>query len=368
MSAGTLKYASVLRSQEEAVYKFRSIFEKYGYSQYKMTKFEEYDLYAKNKDFLLSSGIITFTDTNGKLMALKPDVTLSIVKNRGADKSLDKVYYNENVYRVSESTGAYKEIMQVGLECLGDVDDFILLEVLTLAEESLKCISFDYVLSVSNLDIVSKVLEKSKLFGSEKELAISAIASKNLGEINSICQKIDTNDQVKDALRSLVTVYGPLSKIKDKLSVFKLDSDLEKIVDEFIKLLSDKEEVTDGDNTVIDFSVIDNMKYYNGVVFTGNVLGVPSSVLSGGQYDKLMGKMGKESRAIGFAIYLDSITKLSVSEDKLDVDVVVLYDDKIPSLEVLKTVRSIDFLGKSVVALKEIPAKLKYGKMVDIRK
>ena len=38
-----------------------------------MSKFEEYDFYAVNKDFLVSDSVITFTDTNGKLMALKPD-------------------------------------------------------------------------------------------------------------------------------------------------------------------------------------------------------------------------------------------------------------------------------------------------------
>ena len=47
--------------------------------------------------------IITFTDTNGKLMALKPDVTLSIIKNtRDASPDVSKLCYDENVYRVLE--------------------------------------------------------------------------------------------------------------------------------------------------------------------------------------------------------------------------------------------------------------------------
>ena len=71
----------LLKNDEKAVFALRSLYEKYGYSQFKMSKFEEYDLYVRNKDFLVSDNIITFTDTNGKLMALKPDVTLSIIKN-----------------------------------------------------------------------------------------------------------------------------------------------------------------------------------------------------------------------------------------------------------------------------------------------
>ena len=59
----------------------------------------------------------------GKLLALKPDVTLSIIKN-GEDRpgEKQKVCYNENVYRISDRTRQYKEIMQAGLECIGDID------------------------------------------------------------------------------------------------------------------------------------------------------------------------------------------------------------------------------------------------------
>ena len=71
----------VLSGSEKAVYALRSLYTSYGYVQYKMSKFEEYDLYVRNKDFLVSDAVITFTDTDGKLLALKPDVTLSIIKN-----------------------------------------------------------------------------------------------------------------------------------------------------------------------------------------------------------------------------------------------------------------------------------------------
>ena len=70
-----------LLPNEAITFALRSLYDRYGYSRYKMNKFEEYDLYARNKDFLICESVITFTDLDGKLMALKPDVTLSIVKN-----------------------------------------------------------------------------------------------------------------------------------------------------------------------------------------------------------------------------------------------------------------------------------------------
>ena len=70
-----------LKREERAIYDLRKLYEQYGYKKYKMSKFEEYDLYLENKSFLPSQQVITFTDLSGKLMALKPDVTLSIAKN-----------------------------------------------------------------------------------------------------------------------------------------------------------------------------------------------------------------------------------------------------------------------------------------------
>ena len=119
-----------LNFQEKVIFSLRDLYRSYGYTQYKMSKFEEYDLYAKNKDFLISDRVITFTDTNGKLMALKPDITLSIIKNMSnRSGEVQKLFYNENVYRISKGNQSYKEIMQVGVECMGDVAEQDILQI-----------------------------------------------------------------------------------------------------------------------------------------------------------------------------------------------------------------------------------------------
>ena len=150
---------SVLRSDEKAVFGLRELYGRYGYSQYKMGKFEEYDLYVRNKNFLISDHIITFNDQSGKLMALKPDVTLSIVKNmKDVSGYVNKVYYNENVYRVQKGGDSFREIMQVGLECMGAVGNKELTEVIYLAGRSLD------LLAESNILEISKFLEEPTPF------------------------------------------------------------------------------------------------------------------------------------------------------------------------------------------------------------
>ena len=122
---------TILRSGEQIMYRLRGLYERYGYRRFKMSKFEEYDLYVRNKDFLVSDRMITFTDARGILMALKPDVTLSIIKNtRAEEEGPRKVYYNESVYRSGQGEETFQEIMQTGLECIGELDLYHIYEVI----------------------------------------------------------------------------------------------------------------------------------------------------------------------------------------------------------------------------------------------
>ena len=120
---------NILRSEERAVFSLRHLYEENNYKYFKMSKFEEYDLYSKNKDFLVSDSVITFNDSDGRLLALKPDVTLSIIKNFRNGDGVQRCYYNEIVYRISDTSHTYKEIMQTGLECIGDITENELFEV-----------------------------------------------------------------------------------------------------------------------------------------------------------------------------------------------------------------------------------------------
>lgn len=160
-----------LRRAEAATLRLRGLYESYGYRKYRMGRFEEYSLYAANKSFLLGENVPTFTDLDGRLMALKPDVTLSIAKNTKADKNTcEKVYYLESVYRESKESHTYKEISQMGLECMGGVDDCVIAEVLALALKSLADFETDYVLKISNMDFVVGLMEELPVNADQKDI------------------------------------------------------------------------------------------------------------------------------------------------------------------------------------------------------
>ena len=350
----------ILKNDEKAIFRLRSLYRSRGYEPYRMSKFEEYDLYVRNKSFLVSDNIITFTDTDGKLMALKPDVTLSIVKNT-KDGESRKLYYNENVYRVSEGSHSYKEIMQTGLECIGNIDTYALSEVLSLALGSLGEISEDFVLDVAHLGITSTLISLLGIEGEGKKRLLSCIGEKNVHSAEAVCREFGVDEFNTERIKRLIKCYGAPDRVISELHEFLTEKEFKEDIDTLEAVVS----LIDSDKVRIDFSVVMDTTYYNGIVFKGYIRTIPSAVLSGGQYDSLMRRLSRSSGAVGFAVYLDVLEGLSTL-DEYDVDTLVLYSDKTRLSKINETVKKELSRSQRVRTEKKIPEKLKYKTLVDI--
>ncbi len=354
---------ALLKKEEQAIFCLRELYQAFGYSQYKMRKFEEYDLYARNKSFLISDSVITFTDTNGKLMALKPDVTLSIVKNSKPQSGrVQKVYYNENVYRISGRSHTFGEIMQVGLECLGDIDEYCIGEVLSLAQKSLAAICDDYILDVSHMGLFSLLLDRVGISREKRDDLIAAISRKSLHDAMAICRAEEIPEERAELLRRLSECSGSRSDVMPQLHALFSDREWQSAVSELEGILS----LLPPDRVRVDFSVINDQSYYNGIVFAGFVRGIPESILSGGQYDNLMHRMGKNAGAIGFAVYLDQLELLESAQSDYDIDTLLLYDSETSSNAIHAAVKTLTEQGVSVMVQKSIPEKFKYKQLCKI--
>ncbi len=353
---------SSMNKDEELVFQLRSMYERYGYTQYKMSRFEEYDLYAGNKDFLMSDNVITFTDTNGKLMALKPDVTLSIVRNSRFDPDdlVRKVYYHENVYRVSGRNHNFCEIMQTGLECIGNIDSYCVSEVLMLAASSLRCISSECVLNLSHMAVVGYFIDRLRLPEATRAKVFKCIGEKNTHELESICAEGHADTLALQALLKLITLTGKPSEVAPILSGLGCP-------EEYIRELTDLEKdlacFSLDDLLRINFSVVNDMSYYNGLVFKGYVQGIPTSVLSGGRYDSLMQKIGRNTGAIGFAVYPDLLEKYWNETSEYDVDTLLLYDDSVSHDQLFSAVNELNSTGASTLAVRTVPSSIRYRQL-----
>lgn len=356
-----------LKYDEQAVFLLRSLYSKYGYKQYKMRKFEEYDLYVRNKDFLISDSVITFTDTNGKLMALKPDVTLSIVKNtKDSDGSVQKVYYDENVYRVSKGTHSYKEIKQAGLECIGDVDTYCVCEVLSLAVKSLMTISESCVVDVSDLAILFALYDYIGLSYEVRKRMTSLISDKNTHEMKRLCEDMSVSAESTALLEELISYNGTPDEILPKLKAMAERIGAQAEFSEFESVVSSLDKELQS-KLRIDFSVVSDINYYNGIVFKGFIDKIPDSVLSGGRYDSLMQSMSRKSKAIGFAVYIDMLERFNVKEREFDYAAVLLYSENDSISTVKDTAQRLINEYGCVFTTKKLPEKATYGKLFELQ-
>ncbi len=355
----------VLKQEERISLSLRSLYKQYGYQPYKMSKFEEYDLYVANKEFLVGDGVITFNDTDGKLLALKPDVTLSIIRNSADGDGKRKVYYDENVYRISAKTKQFKEIRQVGLECIGAIGLYDVYETVTLAAGSLAEISENFVLDVSHLGVLSAVLDSVCADKGFQAAVMEYLAEKNVHETERLCDEYGVSANGKENLLTLFTAYGGMDEVLAKIApVCKGKAKTAfKQLQALCKLLSASKYA---DKIRLDFSVVNDMNYYNDVVFKGFIDGVAEGVLSGGRYDKMMARLGKTTGAIGFATYLDLLDGFNEEKSATDVDVVVLYDEKTTLSQLVKTVEKLVNKGCSVSAQKGKNV-LRCAETVDLR-
>ena len=145
---------------EQATFRLRALYEQAGYRKYRASRFEEYALYQEYQRFLPDSQVITFTDLDGKLRAIKPDVTLSIAKTaQPAAGECKRFYYNEEVCRPSRESHTFQTIHQMGLESMGAVDADEQAAVVRLALQSLAALEVPTVLEVSHMGFVTALLD-----------------------------------------------------------------------------------------------------------------------------------------------------------------------------------------------------------------
>ncbi len=292
----------------------RALYEEKGYRRYRMNKFEEYDLYADHRDFLAADGVITFTDLSGKLMALKPDVTLSIVKNtRDSEGRTERLYYNENVYRAAKGGDTFREIPQMGLELLGKVGDAEREEVVLLALQSLASQERPSVLEISHLGILLDFLDACGIPENARREVIHLIGEKNLHELHSLLSGLSVPEEKIARFLRAASYRARLQEAVSTLPPVLSELSTGAHSREFMTLLrAISENVPENSEVYVDFSVVNDVNYYDGLVFKGFYSDVPESVLSGGAYNTLMRKMGRSGAAIGFALYIDLLTDHNV--------------------------------------------------------
>lgn len=344
-------------SKEDALYlSLRDIYQRAGYEYSAFNKFEEYQLYRENMAFIPTKGIITFNGIDGRLMALKPDITLSVLKGyAGLPHGEQRLYYRENVFRLDKRESEYRELTQVGVECVGGGGLYPTLEIISLAAKSLAEINPSYALCVSHMGVLRFAVD-SLGGGEEDEKRLSfLISAKNthglmeLARKNNIpAERASAFTRIVSSTRKLGEAVNDLKRLSPKEAAGEGVSELEEIADAIKGTEYEK-------NVMLDISVTNDFSYYNGVIMRGYVKGHPAPLLGGGRYDFLAERFGVAGGAAGFAIDFSEVTAFYGGAAKKGFDALIVYGDGDDIAEVFASAEKLREAGKRTLVSKGFP-------------
>lgn len=333
-----------LGREDRIALRLKSLYKSYGYEEYCLPGFDEYSLYAENESFLAEKEVVAF-NAGGKLLALRPDVTLSIVKNLPVCGTR-KLFYDETVYR--KSSAGFSEVSQIGVEVIGRVDYVARAEICSLMFATLDSVERDFVIDASHMGVIVKALKFMRLSGEGEDFALKCLREKNAHDFMRFVKERNIEPAAAQAFEKLILLpadpLSALSVLRGIAEILDISAEIAEL-EEFVNL--------SGGRAEIDFSIVGDSDYYNGLIFKGYISGMPRAVLSGGRYDKLLAKFAKRAQAVGFALYLGELGKYLKDVSDMP-EIAVLYDD-LSAKNAFSTAQKLRGEGRKVLLCRELP-------------
>ena len=282
--------------------KLKRSFEGAGYQPVSTAILDYYDTYSDSSSRIAQEKMFKLSDHDGKLLVLRPDMTLSIVRMATKHKiGSGKLCYLSPFWNAGESGGlSAREVLQAGVECFGRKGAFADAEVIALAIDSLLASDLkDFMLDIGHVGFFKSVLEE---IGFSRERTEEVRAFVNAKDIIG-AERLVKGTKAEKAIASLPTLFGGIEVLAkaEKLTSCKgaLDaiSHLKQVYDYLVSFGYEQ-------YISIDLGTVKSLSYYSGVVFTGLSGAIGAPVLSGGRYDNLAKDFSSDFPAVGFAIGL----------------------------------------------------------------
>lgn len=292
----------------------RNTYIKCGFQDIITPVLEFYDVFNGEHTTLPQEKMYKLFDNQGRILVLRPDVTTPVARIT-ATKLNEATFplrfcYTSNVFRVNESLfGKTNEITQSGIEIIGINNvkadaETIITGINALISSGLK----DFQIEIGHAEFFKSLLEELNISSDHKESIRKYVEDKNFIALDHfIMSEIDESypGSLK-AIKELPKLFGGIEVI-DRAS--KLTKNTKAL--DALKNIMDIYNIIDKDGlsnyVTFDLGMVKHMDYYSGVIFRAFSHGPGGYILSGGRYDDLIKKFGRDLPAIGFAIDIDSL-------------------------------------------------------------
>src|SRR5215813_2754644 len=292
-----------------------AVFEAWNYEEVITPSVDYYDLFEQGMGQREAQRGFRFTDNDGRLLALRPDVTSSVARMAATLLSERprplRFCYAAPVFRQQPQSHAEwrRENTQLGCELIGVNGHTADLEVLRLAAEILARLNLDssYCITINNVEIFNGVATQLNLAERPREELRRLIDTRETAELQRFLQSFSHNEaraflQPTQLTGKREVIQAAREVITNSRSLAALDS-LE-------KLWAALEAHGLTDRFEIDLSDVSSLDYYTGLSLKVFVHGAGTSVGRGGRYDGLTGSFGRAEPAVGFVLNLDALTEV----------------------------------------------------------
>lgn len=330
-----------LNKEEKLVFKLRNLFENYGYEKLSVNLLEDYETYYLHGEMIKTESLLKVIDPQGKLYVLRPDMTMPIAKKIAGETRNDyisnKIYYVDDIFRIDKKNFAsISQKKQIGIELLGEKSIYGDYEIINLAIEALEEISPKYHIDIGHAEFLKIIFEEAEFNYEEKEHLISLFENRASSDLEKYLEKFQLDKRVENLIKSIPNLYGDFDKVIGIIEELDLDFNrLSHIILE-LKILK---EILPKAKIELDFSMINNLNYYTGIIFKGYLEGISQVVLQGGRYDNLSQNFGKKIDAIGFAINLQDVFERLLADENKKMTELLIYKNMaglLPKLEEMR--------------------------------
>jgi ATP phosphoribosyltransferase regulatory subunit len=292
-----------------------SVFQGWNYEEVITPSVDYYDLFEQGMGQREAQRGFRFTDNDGRLLALRPDVTSSVARMAAtllADRPRPlRFCYAAPVFRQQPQSHAEwrRENTQLGCELIGVGGKGADLEVLRVASEILSSLKLQsrYCITINNVEIFNGVAAQMGLPAPAREQLRRLIDTREAGELERFLT--DYGNGVGQAFLQPTQLTGKREVIqaaRDKITNERSLAALASLDDIWTEL----EALGLADSFEIDLGDVSSLDYYTGLALKVFIHGAGTSVGRGGRYDGLTGSFGRAEPAIGFVLNLDALTEV----------------------------------------------------------
>lgn len=221
-----------------------------------------------------------------------------------------------NVYRADrKEPTAERELCQIGAEIYGCSGKWLDLEIIDMTRESFREAGVsNYKIDIGHVGIIRGIFKELALPEEKEARIIDLIGRKNLVELERAAADLPVSSRHKDMICRLPGLFGKPEDVFAGIDKIEVNDDVKQSAEYLFEVYRKTGEMGLAANLIIDIGMTGNMKYYTGLIFKAYANGISDVIVSGGRYDDLLAKMGMNTTAAGFAIYVDGMLEAAEME------------------------------------------------------